>query len=119
MRQWILFAALAMFSLGCAVEHGRIAFITTDEKADVSQYDIAMIRGKTDVEGEDVQPIVFVITTDGPPRLDEAVKNALNKGGGNLLVNAVCETSGWYIPLIYGKNTWRVRGIVVTVPLKS
>ena len=65
------------------------------------------------VEGRDTQHIVLFFPVTGPPNLEEALDNALDKGKGDTMVDAVIYSYGWYIPLIYGQAGWKVKGTVI------
>lgn len=105
--------------MGCTTTLGRVALLTTKKDVDFSRFDRDKAGALNDMEAEDVSSIVFVVTTDLPPLIDEAANNLLNKGGGNVIVDATIERSSWYIPLIYGENTITVRGKVMALPTIS
>lgn len=66
------------------------------------------------VEGRrSVHQILWISTEPSPPRLGDAVEDALKEGGGDLLINATVEYDSFTIPLIYGVERWIVRGDVV------
>ena len=112
-----LFLVLALLlASGCTNAVYRFTYMSTDRDLALEKYDVKMLAGKSESSGEDYQSIIFVIPTDGPPALDQAVASALQAGGGNLMVDAVAERSTFYIPLIYGRDTWTVRGKVVKLP---
>jgi hypothetical protein len=70
--------------------------------------DIPGTRGEK-VTGEDMKSIVIIIPT-GTPNVKAAVDDALNKGGGDVLVDGVISFKNWYIPYIYGQMGFIVEG---------
>lgn len=65
-------------------------------------------------EGRNQEHILFIFPT-GVPSLRRAADEALDEGGGNLLVNADAYIDWWYIPLIYGQINYYVEGDVYDV----
>lgn len=70
--------------------------------------EIPGVRGEK-VEGEDTKSIVIIIPT-GQPSIKAAVDNALDKGHGDVLLDAVISMENWYIPYIYGQSSFIVEG---------
>lgn len=67
-----------------------------------------------DVEVRQVSHLIFWVPTDGqPPTLEEVVSEALERGRGDVLLNATVERVAWYVPIVYGEYGWVVRGDVV------
>ena len=58
---------------------------------------------------------LWIPTRPQPPTLQEAIEDALAKGVGDVIVDAVVDHWSWHIPFFYGQEGWRVRGDVVTV----
>ena len=63
--------------------------------------------------GEEVTHIIILFPTGGPPTLEGAIDNALRKGKGDVMTDAVVHSWSWYIPYIYSQRGWSVRGDVV------
>jgi hypothetical protein len=57
--------------------------------------------------------ILWIPTNTRPPTLQDAIDQALQRGGGNLLVDAEVERWWVFVPFLYGQEGWRVRGDVV------
>jgi hypothetical protein len=57
--------------------------------------------------------ILWIPTSTRSPTLQDAVDAALERGGGNLLVDATVEHWWVFVPFVYGQEGWRVRGDVV------
>jgi hypothetical protein len=64
-----------------------------------------------DVEGEvGTYHILWIPTEPTPPKLEDALDDAIDAGSGHLLIDADVEYTWWTIPLIYGVERWKVRG---------
>lgn len=57
--------------------------------------------------------IFWIPTNTRTPTLQDAVDRALERGGGDLLVNAEVEHWWVFVPFLYGQEGWTVRGDVV------
>ncbi|OIO61749.1 MAG: hypothetical protein AUJ47_09000 [Candidatus Marinimicrobia bacterium CG1_02_48_14] len=66
---------------------------------------------KENVSGKSTKPIVLIIPT-GTPSIEDAIDAALEANGGDLLQNVVIYYKWFYIPYIYGENTFDVKGDV-------
>ena len=65
-------------------------------------------------EGKDSRSIIIFIPL-GIPDIKEAADKAVERGGGNMLMNAVLYQEFWYVPLIYGEISYIVKGDVYQV----
>lgn len=106
---WLAFALLA----GCATPIEPLRVLAADPRLLVG--DVPDARSVTpDVEVRRVSHVIFWVPTDGqPPTLEEAVGEALERGRGDVLLNATVERVAWYVPIVYGEYGWIVRGDVV------
>ena len=64
------------------------------------------------VKGEDLATIIFFFPT-GQASIKTAVDRAIEKGGGDLLVDGVISRECWYIPLLFGQCGFVVEGTPV------
>ena len=64
------------------------------------------------VTGEDLASIIIFFPT-GQANIKTAVDRAIEKGGGDLLVDGVISRECWYIPLIFGRCGFVVEGTPV------
>ena len=64
------------------------------------------------VRGEDLATIIFFFPT-GKADIKNAVDRAIEKGGGDLLVDGVISQECWYIPLLFGQCGYVVEGTPV------
>jgi hypothetical protein len=59
------------------------------------------------------QTILWIPTNTRTPTLQDAVDSALERGGGDLLLDAEVQHWWVFVPLLYGQEGWTVRGDVV------
>lgn len=116
-RRLLLALALAPLaactSSGSSVYRSHFAAISTVQ-APLFGYQVEGAPRTLGVEVEiRAHTILWVPTRTDPPTLEEAVSEALRRGRGNLLVNAVVDHWWWYVPPFYGQEGWRVVGDVV------
>ena len=97
---------------GCSVRHGDFT-VLSNKLVNISDFELSKADRVKGIVGEDIQHIIIFIPIGGPPTLEEALDDAIVKGGGDVMTDAVVEAWGFYIPYIYGQNGWRVSGDVV------
>ena len=91
---------------GCTSHYTSLAMVSTRPEAiNIDGYELAQER----VVGKD-QTYIIVFFPTGTILLERAVEDALNKSGGDLLVNVTSEVFNFYIPYIYGTSILTVRG---------
>ena len=100
------------FSGGCVVRHGDFT-VLSNKLINVTDFELEKSDRIKGIEGKDVQHIVIFIPIGGPPTLEGALDDAFEKGGGDVMTDAVVKAGGFYIPYIYGKFSWKVKGDVV------
>ena len=64
------------------------------------------------VRGEACRSRIFVFPT-GYPKIKEAIEDALKKGKGDLLRDAVIDYEVWGIPLVYERECWIAEGTIL------
>ncbi len=96
----------------CVVRHGDFT-VLSNKLVRLSDFELDKAERERDVIGTDTQHIIIFIPTQSQALLEEAIDDALDKGNGDVLTDAVVEFESWYIPYIYGKTQWRVTGDVV------
>jgi hypothetical protein len=62
---------------------------------------------------------LWIPTRTSAATLEEAVGEALRRGGGDVLANASAERVAWYVPPFYGREGWIVRGDAVRLRERS
>jgi hypothetical protein len=103
--------ALTLF-LGCTKFHGDYT-VLSNRLVRTSEFELSKREKREDVIGEDVAHIIVLIPTKAQVTLEEAIENALDAGGGDVLTDAKVWFWSWYIPYIYGQQGWRVEGDVI------
>jgi hypothetical protein len=63
------------------------------------------------VRGEACRHRIFIFPT-GYPTISEAIGNALRKGNGDFLRDAVIDYESWGIPLVYERECWIAEGTI-------
>jgi len=108
----ILLLLTIVVSTGCVVRHGDFS-VLSNKLMDLSEFEIDKADRAKNLVGKDVQHIIFLFPTGGPPTLEGALDEALEKGGGDIMTDAVVYSWSWYIPYVYGQTGWSVKGDVV------
>lgn len=104
-----LAAFFCLLSLsGCAIRIADLNAVST-RNVNLDRVDLDQLPGKV-VEGESSRWI-FLFIPFGSPTLEEAVDDALDKGAGDLITDAVVETSSWWF--LFGQAKLSVKGTVV------
>jgi hypothetical protein len=98
-------AFLLLLSVGCTTRIGDFTVISTKNCA------VAVEKSGQRVEGEDSVHIILGIPT-GTPNLKTAVDNAIQKGGGDCMIDAVIEAR-WWTAILYGQSGIAVTGTVI------
>lgn len=103
---WII--NLLLFA-SCAIRQADLTMISTKNVA-LDKVDIDSLPQKKNIEGEDSN-FWFLFIPFGFPQLEDAVDEALNKGNGDLMTDAVIYTKHWWF--LIGQDTIKVKGTVV------
>jgi hypothetical protein len=91
---------IAFFLSGCSTRIGDFTVIST-QNVDFGEVDAADASEARVVEGEDIKFF-------GEPNLEEAIDDALNRGGGNVMIDAVL-----YIYTGFLQKGYKVKGRVI------
>ena len=70
------------------------------------------------IVGKDVRHWIIFFPIGSMPTLEGALDDALEKGGGDVMTDAVVNQYGYWIPFIYGQGAWKVKGDVVKTRIK-
>lgn len=96
---------------GCLIRHGDFS-VLSNKLLNVADFELSKADRVKGIEGKDVQHMILFIPIGGVPTLEGALDNALEKGGGDVMTDAVVKT--WAFTLIlYGQSAWKVEGDVV------
>jgi hypothetical protein len=114
------FVLAAAACAGCALQttpHGRFAALSTRQAPALGYQQLDGAPRTRDVEAVVLsQHFLWVPTETSPPRLEDAVEEALRRGNGDLLVDVEVDRIFFAVPLIYAQEGWRVRGDVIRIP---
>jgi hypothetical protein len=103
---------LLLVSSGCVIRHGDFS-VLSNKVLRLSAFELDKADRVRGIVGKDVSHIIIFIPTGGTPTLEGALDDALEKGGGDVMTDAVVKAWSWYIPYIYGQSGWSVKGDVV------
>jgi hypothetical protein len=116
MKRGYLLSLLALAAVvalsACSVRHGDFT-VLSDKLVRTSDFDLSKADRVKGVVGRDVAHIIVIIPTKGQVTLKDALDDALRKGNGDVMTDAVITFWSWYIPYIYGETGWEVTGDVV------
>lgn len=105
-----LFALAALLtSSGCMSRVGDMTMLST-RNVSLDRLDIDKLPQKTGITGRD-STFMFLFIPFGQPHLKNAVDDALNKGGGDLMTDVVVSRGAWWF--IVGQDIVEVKGTVV------
>lgn len=112
-RYILLFLSVAMFlNCGCVVHQGDFT-VASSKLIRLNEFELDKAGRTKGVEGKDTQNIIFLFPTGGPPSVKEAMDQALNTGGGDVMTDVRIDSWFFYIPYIYGQAGWSVKGDVI------
>jgi hypothetical protein len=107
-----ILSAVVLMGSGCTVHHGNFTVAST-KLVRLDEFDLDKADRVKGVQGEDVTHLIVFIPTGGPPTLKTAMDRALEKGNGDVMTDVTIDFESFYIPYIYGRNGWYVKGDVV------
>ncbi len=93
---------------GCTMRHGDFTVIS-NKMVRLSEFEVDKADRIRNVKGTDVQHMILGIPLSGPPTLEGAMDDAFEKGGGDVMTDAVV-TSEFFTFILYGKNSWVIKG---------
>jgi len=103
---------IALMLSGCVVRHGDFS-VASNKLLRLSEFELDKADRAKGVVGKDVQHVIIFFPTSGPPTIEGAMDDAFEKGGGDVMTDAVIKSWSWYIPYIYGQSAWAIKGDVV------
>jgi len=106
-----LVCALGLATSGCMTRYADLTVASTKNIKLGSNQDLDKLPRTASVEGKSSQLMFLFIPLQGPPNLSDAVDDALTKSDGDLMLNPVFYTGGWWF--IFGENILSVKGEVV------
>lgn len=94
---------------GCTTRLADFTMIST-RNVELDRVDLDSLPRTRGVSGEDSR-FIFLFIPFGSPHLEEAIDDALEKGGGDVMTDAVMSSTIWWF--LIGQNTLRVKGTVI------
>ncbi len=107
---FIIILIMGFFLSGCTIRHGDFT-VASNKVMRLSDFDLDKAERTKGVEGEDIKHIIFGFPT-GVPTIDAAVDDALEKGNGDVMTDAVLEYTYWTM-ILYGQVGFNIKGDVV------
>ena len=116
MKKILCIIILLFLTTACTTNHGTFT-VLSNRSVDYEQLkkNSEVIR---DVEGKDISHLIIFIPTKMNPNIFAALTDALSQHGGDAMINVSVESTFWWIPYIYGKIGWTVKGDVLRVKEK-
>ena len=93
----------------CTVRVGDLTVVAT-QNVNLDHVDLDKLPQTKGIRGED-SVFIFLFIPFGVPSLKEAIDDAMLKGNGDVMVDAVIYESGWWF--LVGQRTIEVKGTVV------
>ena len=97
---------------GCIVRHGDFTIIS-NKLVRTSEFELGKADRAKGIEGKDTQHVILFIPFGSAPTLEGALDDAFERGGGDVMTDAVVKWYWYWIPLIYAQSAWVVKGDVV------
>lgn len=102
--------AIAVLGLGCTVRQADFTLLST-KTVEISRVDLKRIQLIRNQEGQDGRLWFLFIPLGTSPKLESAVDQCLESGGGDFMTSAVISRKWWTLLLLtYG--AWHVKGDV-------
>ena len=105
----LLMGLTVLLSSGCSMRLGDMSVIST-RNLSLDTVDLDRLPQTERVVGRDTKWMILIFPI-GIPHLEDAIDDALEKGNGDVMVDAVVHSSGWWF--LIGQNTISVKGSVV------
>jgi hypothetical protein len=101
----------ALFTTGCSTRVADFTVVST-KNVELSRIDVKKAAVVHNVTGQSRKFIIVLFPT-GVPTIQDAVDDALKRGGGDVMTSTKVEQGGWYIPFIFGVNYIKATGDVI------
>ena len=109
-KVWIVaLAMIVMLCAGCATRMGDLSVAST-KIAKLDGVNLNQAPTQRRVTGE-AKSFVILFIPLGIPHLEDAVDDALRKGGGDVMTDVTVRRKGWWF--LVGEAGWEVTGDVV------
>jgi len=98
------------FLAGCATTRLADLTIVSTRNVKLDKIDLDAMPQTKSVVGKDSN-FIFLFIPFGTPHLEDAIDNALDKGNGDVMIDAVVYGQGWWF--LVGQDIIKVKGTVV------
>ena len=107
----VIFVVLSIlfFCSACSVRLADLSVVAT-QNVNLDKVDLDTLPQVKGIKGKDTV-FIFLFIPFGVPHLEEAIDDALQKGNGDVLLDAVLYSRGWWF--IIGQSSLEVKGTVV------
>lgn len=102
---------LSVLAAACTIRHGDFTVIS-NKLLRLSEFELEKADRVRGIEGRDIQHRILFIPTSGPPTLEGALDDILDKGQGDAVTDAVVQARMWDF-ILYAQYGWIVKGDVV------
>lgn len=109
MKRILMLVISVLYMCGCTTHLTDLSMIS-NKNVNLNKVDIDKLPQKKNVEGEDLK-FVFLFIPFGQPTLKGALNDALEKGKGDLMIDASVSTTGWWF--LVGQTGLKIKGDVV------
>ena len=109
MKRILMLVISVLYMSGCTTHLTDLSMIS-NKNVSLNKVDIDKLPQKKNVEGEDLK-FVFLFIPFGQPTLKGALNDALEKGHGDLMIDASVSTTGWWF--LVGQTGLKIKGDVV------
>lgn len=107
-----MLVTVGCFISGCVTRHGDFTVIS-NKVIRLSEFELEKADRTKGIVGKDITHIIFFFPVGGPPTLEAALDDAFEKGGGDVMTDAVISSWFFWVPYLYGQYGWKVEGDVV------
>lgn len=112
MNRNFIIILFALFLSSCTLNHGTYT-VLSNKIVNLSEFDISNPSRVKGAVGEDKSQIIIFFPTKQNISIEGAINDALEKYDGDVMTDVTVESYSWYIPYIYGRSGWVVKGDVV------
>ena len=105
----LLCLAVLILTSGCSLRIADLTVVST-RNVNLDKVDLDSMPQTRGVIGKDSKFMLCFIPL-GVPHLEDAIDDALDKGNGDIMVDGVLYSEGWWF--LVGQNTIKVKGNVI------
>ena len=105
----VVFLVCIIFNTGCSMRLSDLTVAST-KNVNLDKVDLDSLPQTKGIVGKDTKYRILFIPL-GFPHLEDAIDDALDKGNGDVMIDAVVHSRGWWF--IIGQDSLEVKGTVV------